>query len=89
LKAPALYKAMNIDPVPEYLTIEEAAAYLSMRPAQVRKLLRQFGLSEFTRAQIGKEVKISKAHLDAIVGHEATPQSMPQPAPRRRRGGAA
>jgi len=80
---------MNIDPFPEYLTIEEAAAYLSLRPAQVRKLLREFGLSEFTRAQIGKEVKIRKAHLDAIVGHEAAQQSRPEPAPRRRRGGAA
>ena len=80
---------MNIDPFPEYLTIEEAAAYLSLRPAQVRKLLREFGLSEFTRAQIGKEVKIRKAHLDALVGHEAAQQARPEPAPRRRRGGAA
>jgi hypothetical protein len=78
---------MNIDPFPEYLTIEQAAAYLSMRPAQVRKLLRDFGLSEFTRAQIGKEVKLSKQHLDAIApGHQATPQAQPA---RRRRGGAA
>jgi excisionase family DNA binding protein len=78
---------MNIDPFPEYLTIEQAAAYLSMKPAQVRKLLREFGLSEFTRAQIGKEVKISKQHLDAIVpGGRAAPAAQPQ---RRRRGGAA
>ena len=79
---------MNIDLFPEYLTIEEAAAYLSMRPAQVRKLLREFGLSEFTRAQIGKEVKISKEHLDTIVhGHQAA-AAQTQPT-RRRRGGAA
>ncbi len=78
---------MNIDPFPDYLTIEQAAAYLSMRPAQVRKLLREFGLSEFTRAQIGKEVKISKEHLDTIVhGHQASQQVQPA---RRRRGGAA
>jgi excisionase family DNA binding protein len=78
---------MNIDPFPDYLTIEQAAAYLSMKPAQVRKLLREFGLSEFTRAQIGKEVKISKQHLDAIVpGRHAAPAAQTQ---RRRRGGAA
>ncbi|HEU0073184.1 MAG TPA: hypothetical protein VFS30_04165 [Dehalococcoidia bacterium] len=78
---------MNVDPFPDYLTIEQAAAYLSKRPAQVRKLLREFGLSEFTRAQIGKEVKISKEHLDTIVhGHQAAAQAQPT---RRRRGGAA
>ena len=83
---PAVDTAMNIDPFPEYLTIEQAAAYLSMRPAQVRKLLREFGLSEFMRAQIGKEVKISKQHLDAITGREEAPPAQPA---RRRRGGAA
>ena len=75
---------MNIDPFPEYLTIEQAAAYLDMKPARVRKLLRDFGLSEFTRAQIGKEVKISKRHLDAIAGREEAPKL-----PTRRRGGGA
>jgi excisionase family DNA binding protein len=76
---------MNIDPFPEYLTIEQAAAYLSMKPAQVRKLLREFGLSEFTRAQIGKEVKISKQHLEAIAPGRHT---APAPQRRRRRGAA-
>lgn len=77
---------MNIDPFPDFLTIEQTAAYLSMRPAQVRKLLRDFGLGEFTRAQIGKEVRISKQHLDAITGREVAPRAQPN---RRRRGGAA
>jgi len=76
---------MNIDPFPEYLTIEQAAAYLSLKPAQVRKLLREFGLSEFTRAQIGKEVRIKKEHLDAI-----NPAAQPSQQQRTtRRGGAA
>jgi excisionase family DNA binding protein len=86
LTTPAALTAMNIDPFPEYLTIEQAAAYLNKKPAQVRKMLREFGLSEFTRAQIGKEVKISKAHLDALAGHQEAPRSQPAP---RRRGGAA
>ncbi|HLG11149.1 MAG TPA: helix-turn-helix domain-containing protein [Dehalococcoidia bacterium] len=58
---------MNIDPFPEYMTIEQAAAYLSVKPAQVRKLLREFGLSEFTRAQIGKEVRLKKEHLELLM----------------------
>ena len=45
---------MNIDPFPEYMTIEQAAAYMSVKPAQVRKLLREFGLSEFTRRKSAK-----------------------------------
>jgi excisionase family DNA binding protein len=89
LSTPAVFTAMNIDPFPEYLTIEQAAAYLSLRPAQVRKLLREFGLSEFTRAQIGKEVRISKHHLDIITGaHQETEEAPARPT-RRRRGGAA
>lgn len=60
---------MNIDPFPDFLTIEQAAAYLSVKPAQVRKLLREFGLSEFTRAQIGKEVRIKKEHLDLLAAN--------------------
>jgi hypothetical protein len=90
LTTPAVNTAMNIDPFPEYLTIEQAAAYLDMKPARVRKLLREFGLSEFTRAQIGKEVKISKHHLEALAGHhEAAQQAREAPTSRRRRGGAA
>ena len=76
-------KTMNIDPFPEYMTIEQAAAYLSVKPAQVRKLLRDFGLSEFMRAQIGKEVTIKKEHLEALMA------GRPAKAAARRRGGAA
>jgi excisionase family DNA binding protein len=73
---------MNIDPFPEYLTIEQAAAYLSVKPAQVRKLLREFGMSEFMRAQIGKDVRLKKEHLELLVASR-------QAASPRRRGGAA
>lgn len=73
---------MNIDPFPEYMTIEQAAAYLSVKPAQVRKLLREFGLSEFMRAQIGKEVRLKKEHLELLLaGRSVRTQG--------RRGGAA
>jgi excisionase family DNA binding protein len=58
---------MNVDPFPEYMTIEQAASYLSVKPAQVRKLLREFGLSEFMRAQIGKEVRLKKEHVELLL----------------------
>ena len=58
---------MNVDPFPEYMTIEQAAAYLSVKPAQVRKLLREFGLSEFMRAQIGREVRLKKEHVELLM----------------------
>jgi excisionase family DNA binding protein len=76
---------MDIDPFPEYLTIEQAAAYLAVRPSQVRRLLREFGLGEFMRAQMGKDVTIRKQDLDVLA---ATQQLRPQ-AGARRRGGAA
>lgn len=82
---PRRLPAMNVDPFPEYLTIEQAAAYLSVSPGQVRRLLREFGMGEFVRAQIGKEVTIRKRDLAAIA---AGLSSRPQ-APRRRQGGAA
>ncbi|HWC28799.1 MAG TPA: helix-turn-helix domain-containing protein [Dehalococcoidia bacterium] len=73
---------MNIDPFPEYMTIEQAAAYLQVKPAQVRKLLREFGLSEFMRSQIGKEVRIKKEHLEVLMAGRPAGSS-------GRRGGAA
>jgi hypothetical protein len=53
-----------------------------VKPAQVRKLLREFGMSEFMRAQIGKDVRLKKEHLQLLVA------SRPAASPRRR-GGAA
>ncbi|HEX5368047.1 MAG TPA: helix-turn-helix domain-containing protein [Dehalococcoidia bacterium] len=83
--SPPLQVALDqFDPYPEYLTIEQAAAYLGVTPAQVRRLLRLFGLGDFTRAHLGKRVLISKQHLEALhVTREA------HPAPARRTRGAA
>jgi DNA-binding MurR/RpiR family transcriptional regulator len=67
------------DPYPEYLTIEQAAAYLDVSPAQVRRILRLFGLGEFTRAQMAKRVLISKKHLaDLHVTREVRPAASPR-----------
>lgn len=57
---------MPFEPNPEYLTIEQAAAYLNTTPAAVRRLLRQFGLGEFVRASISRQVLIRREDLDAI-----------------------
>jgi DNA-binding MurR/RpiR family transcriptional regulator len=66
------------DPYPEYLTIEQAAAYLDVSTAQVRRLLRLFGLGEFTRAQMSRRVLISKKHLaDLHVTRPGRPESRP------------
>ena len=74
----------EFDPYPEYLTIEQAAAYLNVPPAHVRRLLRLFGLGDFARAHMGKRVLISKQHLEALhVTREAQPAT-----PRRTRGAA-
>ncbi len=57
---------MPFEPNPEYLTVEQAAAYLEVTPAAVRRLLRQYGLGEFLRASISKQVLIRREDLDSI-----------------------
>jgi excisionase family DNA binding protein len=75
---------MALDPYPEYLTIEQAAVYLNVTPASVRRLLRQYGLGEFVRASIGKQVLIRRADLDSIDLGKAQPASGSAPAGRGR-----
>ena len=57
---------MAFEPNPEYLTIEQAAAYLGVTPAVIRRLLRQHGLGDFLRASISKQVLIRREDLDAM-----------------------
>jgi excisionase family DNA binding protein len=75
---------MAFDPYPEYLTIEQSAAYLNVTPAVIRRLLRQHGLGDFTRASIGKQVLIRRADLDMV----DVAQMAVRPAARRRTGAA-
>ena len=51
------------DPYPDYLTVEQAAACLGVKPAAVRRLLRQYGMGEFLRASLSKQVLIRKQDL--------------------------
>jgi excisionase family DNA binding protein len=58
--------ALAFEPNSEYLTVGQAAAYLEVTPAAVRRLLRQYGLGEFLRASISKQVLIRREDLDTI-----------------------
>ena len=57
---------MTFDPFPEYLTIEQAAAYRGVPVSTIRRLLRQYGLTEFARASLGKQVLIKRTDLDEM-----------------------
>jgi excisionase family DNA binding protein len=57
---------MAFDPFPEYLTIEQAAAYRGVTVATIRRVLRAYGLTEFTRASMGKQVLIKRTDLDEM-----------------------
>ena len=57
---------MTFDPYPEYLTIEQAAAYRGVPVSTIRRLLRQYGLTEFARASLGKQVLIKRTDLDEM-----------------------
>jgi excisionase family DNA binding protein len=80
---------MPFDPHPEYLTIEQAAAYLNVTPAVIRRLLRQHGLGDFVRASISRQVLIRRADLDAIDLTQLTVRSAAARTSSRRRSGAA
>ena len=80
---------MPFDPHPEYLTIEQAAAYLNVTPAVIRRLLRQHGLSDFVRASISRQVLIRRADLDAIDLSQLTVRAAAARPGARRRSGAA
>ena len=77
---------MPFEPNPEYLTIEQAAAYLEVTPAAIRRLLRQHGLGEFLRASISKQVMLRREDLDAIdLAHGGLRTVAAKPAASRRR----
>jgi excisionase family DNA binding protein len=76
---------MAFDPHPEYLTIEQSAAYLDVPQAVIRRLLRQHGLGDFTRASMGKQVLIRRVDLDAVDLAQLAARATPRP----RRSGAA
>lgn len=66
LCSPPLESGMPFEPNPEYMTVEQAAAYLDVTPGAIRRLLRQHGLGEFLRARISKQLLIRREDLDAM-----------------------
>ena len=64
----------------EYLTVEEASAYLGVTPAYLRRVLREHGLGEFIRASLRKQILIRKSDLGKL--------RAPGRRPLRRRGAA-
>jgi hypothetical protein len=57
---------MTFDPFPEYLTIEQAAVYRGVSVAVIRRALRAYGLTEFARASMAKQVLIKRTDLDEM-----------------------
>jgi excisionase family DNA binding protein len=81
---------MPFEPNPEFLTIEQAAAYLEVTAAAIRRLLRQHGLGDFLRASISKQVLIRREDLDAIdLAHGGLRTVAARTPARTRRTGAA
>jgi excisionase family DNA binding protein len=77
---------MTFDPYPEFLTIEQAAAYRGVSVATIRRVLRAHGLGDFTRASMGKQVLLRRADIEAMDLEKSV--SMPPRRANRRRGAA-
>lgn len=50
----------------DYLTLQQASAYLGVTPAQLRRVLRSHGLGAALRAAAGKEVLLRRQDLDGL-----------------------
>ena len=48
----------------EYLTIGQASAVFRVSPAQVRRVLRAYGLGDFVRASMRKDVRVRRQDLE-------------------------
>jgi hypothetical protein len=48
----------------EYLTIGQASAVFAVQPATVRRLLRAYGLGDFVRASMRRDVLIRRSDIE-------------------------
>jgi hypothetical protein len=48
----------------EYLTIGQASAVFRVSPAQIRRVLRAYGLGDFVRASMRKDVRVRRQDLE-------------------------
>jgi excisionase family DNA binding protein len=51
----------------EYLTIDQAARVFGVSQATVRRILRAYGLGEFVRGSMRREVLVSRRDFEAIL----------------------
>jgi excisionase family DNA binding protein len=66
LDAPAVEQSMANDQRDEYLTIDQACAVFGLGLPQMRRLLREYGLGDFTRASMRRDVLIRRADLEKL-----------------------
>jgi excisionase family DNA binding protein len=62
----------------DFLTLDQAAAYLGVRRSYLNRVLRQHGLGEFVRASMGRQIMIARDDLDKL-----RPDAEAQAKPRR------
>jgi hypothetical protein len=55
------------DATNDYLTFDEACRDFNVTPAQLRRLLRDYGLGEFVRASMDRQVLLRRSDLEALV----------------------
>jgi excisionase family DNA binding protein len=57
---------MELNGANDYLSVEEAAAFLRVPQPYLRRVLREYGLGELLRASMSKQVKIRRADLEKL-----------------------
>ncbi len=57
---------MNSDREQDYLGLEEAAAYLGVTPARLRRILKEHGVDYFTQASLRRPIMIGRDDLDRL-----------------------
>jgi hypothetical protein len=77
---------MAASPGDEYLTLDQACAEFGLQRSYLRRLLREYGMGEFLRASIRKEVLIRRQDLARVVAAAHT-RGRPGRPPGRRAAG--
>jgi hypothetical protein len=57
-----------MDQQDEFVTMAEAARSLGLTPAQMRRLLRQYGFGDLLRASMRKQITIRREDLEKLRG---------------------
>jgi excisionase family DNA binding protein len=66
---------MALEAQPDYLTVDEAAAYLRVSPGYLLRVLGEHGLTELILASMGKQILIRKDDLRRLrFSHRGLPR---------------